>query len=301
MPGVDDSPVRQGTPRSAEFHLTSLLLIGASAGFAALLVGLTGNLDAFWPLYLLPILAAALAYHIAGAVLSSAVVLLLVVLTAPQPAFESIGRIAVGLAAAVVCGIVVGAQARRHAIHEHELEQASIRDEITGAFTPVYFGNRLAEEIRRCDRYSVGVGVVLAGVEDFEAFKSTFGHYKSELLLEHMASVINVSVRDTDIVARFGPEEFAVILPFADAKESQVAATRIKAGVDSAQFEGDALEPITSVGVVVAAVSYPSEANERSGLLQLLEDRLASARGLRSAAPAAAGTGASARVEAIQP
>ncbi|MGB4592832.1 MAG: GGDEF domain-containing protein [Coriobacteriia bacterium] len=301
MPGVDDSPVGQGTSRSAEFHLTSLLAIGASAGFAALLVGLTGDLIAFWPLYLVPILVAALAYHIAGAVLSSAVVLLLVVLTAPQPTLESVGRIGIGLAAAVLCGIIVGAQARRHALHEHELERVSIRDETTGSFTPVYFGNRLAEEVRRCDRYGVGMGVVLVGVNDFETFKTTFGHYKSELLLEHMASIINVCVRDTDIVARFGPEEFAVILPFADEDRSQTAAARIKASVDSAQFEGDALEPVTSVGVVVATAAYPTEANDRSKLLQLLADRLADARASRSNTPGVVEGGASVRAEATLP
>lgn len=278
MPGVDDSAANQGPPRSTGFHLTSLLTIGVTIGFSALIIGLTGDLDRFWPLYLVPIAIAAIVYYVAGALLSSAVVLLLVVLTAPQPAFESMGRIAVGLVAAVVCGVIIGAQARRHAIHEHALERASIRDQVTGVFKPEYLHARIAEEIRRCDRYAVSMGLVLVGVEDYAGFKEKFGHYKAELLLEHMASVVTVCVRDTDVVARFGPEEFAAILPFATPGECRIVAGRIREGVESAQFEGDALEPVTTCSAVAAFAAYPSEASTLAGLLELATQRLVIAR-----------------------
>ncbi|MHB1341692.1 MAG: GGDEF domain-containing protein [Coriobacteriia bacterium] len=274
MPGVSDPTPDPGPARSTGFHLTSLLAIGVATGFAALLVGLTGDLVSFWPLYLVPIAIAAIVYYVAGALLSSAVVLLLVVLTAPQPVFESISSIAVGLVAAVVCGIIIGAQARRHAIHEHALEAASIRDQVTGVFKPEYLHARIAEEIRRCDRYAVSAGLVLVGIEDFAGFKDTFGAYKAGLLLEHMASVMSVCVRDTDVVARFGPEEFAAILPFATPAECRVVAARIRDGVRSAQFEGDALEPVTTCDVVVSFAAYPSEAATLEGLLELATQRL---------------------------
>jgi len=102
--GVTGSVENEATPRASGFHLTSLLSIGLTTGFAALIVGLTGDVVAFWPLYLVPIVIAAVTYYVAGAVLTSAIALLLIVLTAPSGGLASLSRIGVGLAAAVLCG-----------------------------------------------------------------------------------------------------------------------------------------------------------------------------------------------------
>ncbi|MCE5203773.1 MAG: GGDEF domain-containing protein [Coriobacteriales bacterium] len=281
--GVTGSVENEATPRSSGFHLTSLLSIVLTTGFAALVVGLTGDLIAFWPLYLIPIVIAAVTYYVAGAVLTSAIALLLIVLTAPSGALASLSRIGVGLAAAVLCGVVIGAQSRRHALHELELERASIYDPLTGVFKSAYLHSRLAEEMRLCDRYGVPMGLLLVEVADYAGFKQKFGHYKAELLLEHMASVIKVSLRDTDIVGRLGAEQFAVLLPFATAAECHSVAARLEADIRATQFEGDALEPVTTCDVVVACAAYPSEARDLPLLLELAGERLDAARKARVA------------------
>jgi diguanylate cyclase (GGDEF)-like protein len=247
-----------------------------TGGFVTALISLTGDLRTYWPLYLVPIVIAALAYHVGGAVVASALVAALVALLVPEASAgsTSVPQLGVGIAVFLLSGVVIGAQAHRQRQHSEVLEQASIRDQLTGLYKADYLHNRLNEEIHRCDRYSVPVAFGVVAVDGYPDFKERFGHYKADLMLEHMADLVRISVRDTDIVARYSPTEFAVVLPFSSTEQAGIVAVRIERAVAGAEFEGDVIDPVAKLTVSLGMAAYPGEANTEDELVRLALDRL---------------------------
>lgn len=263
--------------RSARFHLWSILAIVMSTVFVGLVAVFTGNLAASWPLLIVPIIIAALAYDVPGAIAASAACVLVVAILLPDLASNSMTRseMFVGLITFLGCGIVVGVQSQRSRQHSLMLEQSSVRDPESGLYKPSYFRARLAEELRRGARHDVHVSLLLIHVDGLPDFRETFGSYKASLLLEHMADILRIAVRDTDIVGRYGPDSFGAVLPFAGPAEATIVADRIRLAVCGAEFEGDVLQPAATCTVTVSVASFPADTTEQTALQTLAEERLA--------------------------
>lgn len=267
---ADDTRTAHRTPGL----VGALLVVGATA-FVAVLILSTGRLSPAWVLYLVPIVIGALVGDVPGGLIAAAIAGGSLALVAPAGTItESWPELTTGLAVFVLSAVVVGAQASRQRHHAEALERVSTLDPLTGVRKAESFKARLAEEVRRSDRYGTDLGVVLVKVQDMETFTRTFGRYKADLMLEHLADIIRLAGRDTDVLGRIGPESFAVALPNADTDAAAVAAKRISDTVHAAEFEGDALEPVTTCRVKVASASYPADAGTAQALLTLLTERL---------------------------
>lgn len=102
---------------------------------------------------------------------------------------------------------------------ETEVERLAldaITDSLTGVFNRRFFDLRLAEEFERARRYGRHVALVLLDLDDFKEFNDRFGHRRGDQLLLELARVIAGTVREPDVVCRYGGEEFALILPETD-------------------------------------------------------------------------------------
>ncbi len=262
--------------RQAGVRLSRLLLVIVAVAFVTALIVLTGDLEALWPLYVVPILVGAFAYHVAGAVIAGAVSAALLAFLAFEADLDSsaVPGIVIGIAAFAFCGVVVGALLHRTERHAEQLEETSILDPLTGVYKRQYLHARLAQELRRSERYDLPCTLALVKVDGFDGFQEQFGHYKAELLLEHLADILRVTTRAIDIVARHGAFSFGILMPATDVAGAQTTVGRIKTAVSKAAFEGDVLEPAVHCTVSVATSSYPDEAADRSGLVALAEERI---------------------------
>ncbi|MDO8880376.1 MAG: diguanylate cyclase [Coriobacteriia bacterium] len=270
-PADDDARTSHRKPT-----LLSALLVAGGIAFVSVLILSTGRLSPAWILYLLPVILASLLADVPGGIVAAALSAMAVVLVASPSELSALWlELLTGLSAFVLCGIVVGIQARRQRTHAQALERVSTRDPVTGVRKAESFYARLNEEMRRSDRYGSDVGVVLARVEDIDEFSRTFGRYKTDLMLEHLADIMRLSARDTDIMGRVGPETFALAIPHADPAAAETVARRVAAASAAAEFEGDALEPATHCRVSVTSVSYPADAGDVPGLLSTASTRLA--------------------------
>lgn len=265
--------------RPTSMHLASLVLVGITGVFVTALVLTTSELLTLWPLYVVPIVIAALAYHVAGAVLASALCIATVAMLVygTGSGTESLPEVMVGMVAFTISGVVIGVQAQRASRHSLLLEEASITDPVSGLYKREFFDRRLAEEARRCERYGLTCALVLIQLECFGEFKEKFGHYKAELLVEHLGDVLRMSVRDHDIVGRYGPITFALLLPFANTERAKTVAKRLTQMVADTEFEGDVLEPVTHCTVRSSLSTYPQDGTERDALLSAAEARLGEA------------------------
>ncbi len=262
-------------------RLTRTIAVAALILFITLLALFTGDLDMIWPLYLVPVLLAALSHGVSGAILATTVCVGIAALVMPgtdHTAAVRLGMI-VGFTTFLAGGVVVGRAASRAERRVRETEQASVFDRETGLLSSSALQESLARELDRSTRHGFDVALVVARVDDLEAFHEQFGAYKAGLLLEHMAEVVSISARGSDIVGRLAPDVFAVVAPFASSAEAAVIATRIDEAIAHASFEGDALEPAAHCRASVAWASFPREAPGLDALVELAAERLATAPG----------------------
>ena len=254
---------------SSRFRLPYLLLIVISMSFVTLLAAFTDQLDRLWPLYGIPILAASVAYYASGAVLTGAIaVALAALLAADTGAAESLlTDIGVGLLTLIAVGVLMGRQAGRLERRAEVLEELCVEDTLTGLFTEMHFETRLAEEVRRIDRYGTTAALAYIDIDDLGAFNATFGTHRGDLLIAHMAEVLSVSVRDTDVLARMSGGAYAALLPYTDLDQASYALERIRKTVESTDFEGDELEPVTRHTISIGFTAYPHPAHTREDLV----------------------------------
>jgi len=265
-----------GERQPVGLHLAWLLSIMISGAFVTVLIIVSGDLATFWPLYLVPIVLASLAYHAPGSIVSVAVCGALVVLLTYGAGYDapSAQALVVGGFAFAVSGLVVGVQARRYQQQRLRLEHDTTRDEVTGAYGADYFSDRLSEEVRRCARYDESVTLVLVRPADFADFLRVYGRVKGDLLLQRYAEVLQLAVRDTDLVGRLETELFSVIMPSTTAEEARLVAERLITVVRETEFEGDALEPVVHCAAELAAASYPDDAIDSPEMLNVALERL---------------------------
>ena len=97
-----------------------------------------------------------------------------------------------------------------------KLHQLVYRDGLSGVYNRRYFGEMLQKELERSKRYSSPFSLVILAIDDYARFNTTYGPDAGELVLMNIAKIIEREARPSDIIARFGAEEFAVILTETD-------------------------------------------------------------------------------------
>lgn len=143
-------------------------------------------------------------------------------------------------------------------IVEHDaleiLEHRSITDPLTGLFNRYHFDATLKREIARCRRYGAPLSLLLVDVDRLKRLNDRHGRQAGDGALGRVAAAIQKGLRGTDLAARIGGDEFAVILSDTDAVAGLLVAARIRRNVVSAPppSPGDAIAPNASTMVTVS-------------------------------------------------
>jgi diguanylate cyclase (GGDEF)-like protein len=116
------------------------------------------------------------------------------------------------------------------------LEEMSRRDYLTDLYNRRALMEKLDFEIKRRNRTKTSLSVVMLDLDHFKQVNDTHGHQVGDQVLVQVADLLRKTVREIDIVGRYGGEEFLVILPDCPAKEAVNVAERIRAGVAGFDF-----------------------------------------------------------------
>ncbi|NJN66191.1 MAG: diguanylate cyclase [Chloroflexaceae bacterium] len=133
-----------------------------------------------------------------------------------------------------------------------QLHDQSIHDALTGLFNRRYLMDMLKRELSKAQRQSYTVGVIMLDIDHFKMFNDTYGHDAGDTMLQAVGNFLQASVREEDIVCRYGGEEFTVILPGAALENARKRAEELRAGVALLRVThaGRLMDPITfSLGV----------------------------------------------------
>ncbi|MBI5675169.1 MAG: diguanylate cyclase [Nitrospirae bacterium] len=113
----------------------------------------------------------------------------------------------------------------------------AITDPLTGLYNRRQFDDVLEAEWKKSQRYHYHVSCLLADIDFFKAVNDTYGHKAGDLVLIEIGNILKKSIRDVDTIARWGGEEFIVMLPHTDKGQSLLAAQRMLEKVSVHEFE----------------------------------------------------------------
>lgn len=167
---------------------------------------------------------------------------------------------------------------RAYSAHLEELSQRlrslAYHDSLTGLYNHRYFYEQLTHEAERASRYRRPVSVILLDLDNFKEVNDTYGHLMGDKLLTLLGKVIRDQVRGADVAARYGGDEFAIILPDTPRDAAEATARKlvnaIRSGTTNAGGMGEGLALSASFGVACC----PDEARSVPELLHTADTRL---------------------------
>jgi diguanylate cyclase (GGDEF)-like protein len=162
-----------------------------------------------------------------------------------------------------------------HAYHE-EIYRLTTVDGLTQIFNKRHFSEALNREVSRALRYRRELSLVMFDLDHFKLVNDKHGHLAGDSVLKTLAATVKARIRGEDVFARFGGEEFAIILPEIDGHNAHQFAEKIRHIVETTdfRFEGTRIEVTISMGV---ATLDPDE-SDPSQLIKRSDERLYEAK-----------------------
>ena len=159
------------------------------------------------------------------------------------------------------------------AVLVREMERMTVTDDLTTLFNRRHFDRNLRGEIERAKRYGHKVSVVVLDIDNFKTVAERQGGPVARLVLSDMGKLLKKFARNTDCVARYSEEEFAILLPHTDGREAAIAAARLRTVV-----EGHLFPRRKKLTVSVGVATYPADAADPMSLLVRADQSLFEAR-----------------------
>jgi len=161
-----------------------------------------------------------------------------------------------------------------------QLEELLVVDEKTGLFNFREFQRKLREEWLRAERYGTSLSLVMLDIDDFKRLNDSLGHPTGDRALRELATLVAGGARATDLAARFGGEEFAVILPHTGAGMARRVAERIRTAVREFVFLAPEYPGRLTVSAGLATFPSHAEINSADTLVRAADRALYRAKKL---------------------
>ncbi len=168
-----------------------------------------------------------------------------------------------------------------------ELEDAlarADRDPLTGLLNHRAFYRRLEEETARAGRDNSSFAAVMLDLDNFKFFNNAYGHAVGDNVLKTVAGRLSALCRSYDTLARFGGDEFALLLPVGpENKDAEAVAgeivTRLQTGLGGLTFQPDGEASAIPLSITLGTAQFPHETPDRTRLIALADERLRRSKG----------------------
>jgi len=155
-----------------------------------------------------------------------------------------------------------------------ESARLAIMDGLSGLYNHRYFQEQLAKEVLRAQRYSSPLSLIMGDVDHFKSFNDNYGHLQGDNVLRQVAAILKAETRQTDIVARYGGDEFMVILPDAEKADACRVAESIRNRIRAELNSGQEYSLLSAVTISFGVASFPLDALTPMGLIQKADESL---------------------------
>ena len=156
------------------------------------------------------------------------------------------------------------------------VQELAITDGITDVFVRRYFLERLDEEIERAGHFATKLSFVMLDIDYFKKCNDKFGHLVGDVALRKIADILKDSLRDIDIVGRYGGEEFSIVLPETTKEAALVVGERLRKAVEKADIS--AYDENIKLTISMGITTFPDDTNELSQLIDRADQMLYKAK-----------------------
>ena len=146
-------------------------------------------------------------------------------------------------------------------------QDSAIYDELTRLYNFRYFQDRVVSEVRRATRYDQPLTLLMIDADDFKGFNDSKGHLAGNMALRRLATVLKKTVREVDVAARHGGEEFAILLPSTGKLAALKLGEKLRQAVEKAGIGRDAKGEGDALTVSIGVASLPGDATSAAELV----------------------------------
>jgi diguanylate cyclase (GGDEF)-like protein len=144
------------------------------------------------------------------------------------------------------------------------------RDSLTGVYSRAALQDRLQDEVARASRYQTIFSLIILDVDYFKTVNDAFGHRRGDEVLVEVVQRINEAIRESDLLFRYGGDEFVIFLPHTPKPEASVIAGRVLNHIRSGPFSG---RPPLSLTASLGIASFPDEGQTPEALFERADRR----------------------------
>ena len=146
-------------------------------------------------------------------------------------------------------------------------KELSVKDELTGVYNRRHFQRMLKMEWKRAVRFRRDLSVVMIDADHFKEYNDTFGHLQGDQVLKRLGKVFEKSLREVDTVARFGGEEFILLLPDTDKHGAVAVAEKLRKLIEQEEFYDDEGKETRRVTISLGVATFPDDVGGSEDLI----------------------------------
>lgn len=154
-------------------------------------------------------------------------------------------------------------------LSKRDVERQAVCDRLTGIYNRRHFQERLGSELERARRLFQPLSLLFVDIDNFSAFNSRYGNTAGDKALVEVSKVLQKWCRSTDLVGRYGGEEFVILMPSTSSEEVSAAAERLRKAIEAHPFPQK-----RRVTVSLGAAAYPEDADTDIDLIAKAEQAL---------------------------
>jgi diguanylate cyclase (GGDEF)-like protein len=158
-----------------------------------------------------------------------------------------------------------------------QLREMAVQDSVTRLYNHAYFHETLGVETERAQRYARTLSLIMLDIDGFKAVNDTHGHPFGDQVLRGLAQILRSSLREMDLAARYGGDEFALILPETSGSGAGIAAERLRSRVEREVFSDDR-GTSAHITVSLGVATFPHDAENHQEMVKRADRALYSAK-----------------------
>jgi len=156
--------------------------------------------------------------------------------------------------------------------------QLSVTDELTRLANRRHFKNMLELEKKRSTRFGKAMSILMVDVDNFKKYNDTYGHLEGDNILKKIARILQENVREVDLVARFGGEEFIIMLTNIDSNKGKQVSEKLREIVEKTPIKGEEILPGKKFTVSIGFACCPEDTKDIDELENLADIALYEAK-----------------------